>query len=71
MAKLPVVSGKQLVKVLERHGYVHDRTKGDHAIMVGSGTVSVPLHRELKTGTLKGILRDAGLSKDNLINALR
>lgn len=71
MAKLPVVSGKQMVKVLESKGFVHDRTKGDHAIMVSDAlTVSIPLHRELKKGTLKSIMRAVELTTDELLGLL-
>jgi predicted RNA binding protein YcfA (HicA-like mRNA interferase family) len=66
---LPVVSGQQLVKALERAGWSVARQRGSHVRMKhGDRRVSltVPLHRELKRGTLSGILNDAGLDADQL-----
>lgn len=65
----PVISGAQLVKALERAGWVQARQRGSHVRLKHPGRATplvVPLHRELKRGTLNGILRDAGLSSDDL-----
>lgn len=67
--RLPVVSGAQLVKALSRVGWVSVRQRGSHVrLKHPNRTVSlvVPLHRELKRGTLAGILRDAGVDRDEL-----
>ena len=58
MPKLPVVSGKDVIKALSKIGFEHVRTKGSHAIMnkqteKGKITIPVPLHNELAKGTLK------------------
>ena len=69
MPKLPVLSGQEIVKLLERLGFAQVRQRGSHVVMrrVASGCV-VPLHKEVKSGTLAGILRQAGVSADELIN---
>jgi predicted RNA binding protein YcfA (HicA-like mRNA interferase family) len=67
--RLPVVSGAQLVAVLERLGWQVLRQRGSHVRLRHpdrSVFLVVPLHRELKKGTLNGILKDAGLDRDEL-----
>lgn len=71
--RLPVVSGAQLVAVLERLGWQVVRQRGSHVRLRRpdrSVFLVVPLHRELKRGTLNGILRDAGLDRDELRDLL-
>lgn len=66
---LPVVSGQRLVKALEREGWTVARQRGSHVRMKHPErriALTVPLHRELKRGTLSGILGDAGLDTDRL-----
>lgn len=63
-AGLPVVSGQRLVKALERAGWEVARQRGSHVRMKHPDrriSLTVPLHRELKRGTLSGILNDAGV----------
>jgi len=71
MPKLPLVSGTEVVRALERLGFVVTRQRGSHIMMRrdSSGCV-VPNHRELKIGTLAGILRQAGISPEEFIEAL-
>ncbi len=67
--RLPVISGGQLMKALERAGWQMVRQRGSHVRMKHPErriSVTVPLHRELKRGTLAGILNDAGLDGDRL-----
>jgi predicted RNA binding protein YcfA (HicA-like mRNA interferase family) len=67
--RLPVVSGAQLVRVLEREGRQVARQRGSHVRLKhpDRGTpLTVPLHRELKRGTLAGILTDARIDADRL-----
>jgi len=73
--KLPILSGKDVIKVLEKIGFNHIRTRGSHAILKkqtaqGSKTIPVPLHKELAKGTLKSIMNQAGLSIEDLIKLL-
>ncbi len=55
---LPVTSGGELVRFLVKQGFVIKRQKGSHVILKHSDKriTSVPLHRELDRGTLRGIL---------------
>ena len=66
--KLPVVDGKRVVRALTRAGFVTDRIVGSHHMMIFPGdparAVTVPVHasRDLKPGTLRSIIRQAGFS---------
>lgn len=69
MGRLKVLSGTDVCKMLEANGFSQVRQKGSHVIMqktVGSSTVTVPvpLHKELKTGTLQSIIRQSKLARD-------
>jgi predicted RNA binding protein YcfA (HicA-like mRNA interferase family) len=71
MPKLPHVSGKEAVRALERLGFLQLRQKGSHLIMRrGPNGCVVPLHREIKIGTLGGILKQAGVTPEEFIGAL-
>jgi len=64
MPKLPVVSGKECRKALGRLGFSEARQRGSHLVMRrGEIGCVVPMHEEIKTGTLAGILR--GVSQKN------
>jgi predicted RNA binding protein YcfA (HicA-like mRNA interferase family) len=75
-AGLPVVSGKRVVRALTRAGFVIDRVIGSHHVLVFPGeitrAVTVPVHgnRDLKPGTLRSIVRQAGLSVEQFIELL-
>lgn len=72
MAKLPILSGEELVKVLEMAGFQVVRQRGSHvSFQNGSYKTVIPLHNELAKGTLLGILKQCGLSRDDLIELLR
>jgi len=72
--RLPAVKPRQLIRALERRGWSVERTSGSHHVLVHAElrrVVSVPLHnRELKAGTLMGILRVAEISRDELSRLL-
>lgn len=71
MPKLPVVSGKEVVPALKRLDFAVARQRGSHVVLrKGSSGCVVPNHQELKTGTLIGILKQAGVSQDEFITAL-
>lgn len=73
MSKLPVVSGAQCVKALERAGFIIYRQRGSHLTLVRidpPGQTTVPNHRELDRGTLRAIIRQAGLSVEEFIALL-
>jgi predicted RNA binding protein YcfA (HicA-like mRNA interferase family) len=66
--KLPALDGRRVVRALTRSGFVTDRIVGSHHVMVfpgdGTRTVTVPVHssRDLKPGTLRSIIKQAGFS---------
>jgi len=69
MPKLPRTSGAAIVKALERLGFVKVRQSGSHVIMRrGPKGCVVPMHSEVKVGTLAGILRQADVSQDDFID---
>ena len=68
MGKLAVLSGKEVCKILARHGFQEMRRRGSHVVMqrrtpTGTTTVPVPDHHELKIGTLLSIIRQSGLPR--------
>ncbi len=72
MPNLPRASGAEVVRALERLGFVVARQRGSHIVMRrGSAGCVVPNHRELKVGTLAGILKQAGVAPDEFIGSLR
>jgi predicted RNA binding protein YcfA (HicA-like mRNA interferase family) len=70
MPKLPPLTPQKIIKILEKKGFVLDRIKGSHHIYYQPATkrrVVVPLHkRDLPKGTLLEILKQAGISKEEL-----
>ncbi len=71
MPKLPHISGAQAIKIFERLGFVVMRQSGSHIVLrKGSAGCVVPNHKELKVGTLAGILRQAGVSVDEFLRVL-
>ncbi|MBK7814806.1 MAG: type II toxin-antitoxin system HicA family toxin [Rhodocyclaceae bacterium] len=71
MPKLPHVSGAAVVRALERLGFVRLRQSGSHVIMRrGSKGCVVPMHSEVKVGTLAGVLRQADVTPEEFISAL-
>jgi predicted RNA binding protein YcfA (HicA-like mRNA interferase family) len=70
MPKLPRVSGAQIVRALERLGFVAVRRRGSHVVM-RRGRMHVPDHREVKLGTLVGILKQAGVEANEFEAAHR
>jgi predicted RNA binding protein YcfA (HicA-like mRNA interferase family) len=73
MSKLAVVSGRECVRALERAGFVFKRQDGSHIVLRRDSPfaqVVVPDHRELDRGTLRGILRQAGISVEEFARLL-
>ena len=71
MPDYPVLSGAEIVKALTRLGFVLVRQRGSHVVMRrGAIGCVVPLHREVKRGTLAGIIRQAGVTADEFLKAL-
>ena len=72
MSKLPACSGADAVRAFEKLGYVVDHLTGSHIIMKhpGGGRLTVPNHRELAPGTLRALIRNAGISKERFTQLL-
>ncbi len=67
MPKLPRVSGAETIRVLERLGFGQIRQRGSHVVLKRIGSDGV---NELAIGTLRGILKQAGVTADEFINKL-
>lgn len=69
MARLRVLSGKEVCTILSHHGFARVRQRGSHIVMQkvetdATITVPVPDHRELARGTLLGIIRQSRLPRN-------
>jgi predicted RNA binding protein YcfA (HicA-like mRNA interferase family) len=68
MPKLPRISGAEAVRALQRLGFEKTRQNGSHVVMrLGGKGCVVPLHAELKVGTLAGVLRQAAVSIETFL----
>jgi predicted RNA binding protein YcfA (HicA-like mRNA interferase family) len=71
MPKLPRVSGAEVIRAFERLGFVKARQSGSHVVMKrGSVGCVVPMHSEVKVGTLAGVLRQSGVSAEEFVASL-
>lgn len=75
MAKLPRLSGREVIKILSKIGFLPQRQKGSHIILVKeSGDekrgLVVPNHDEIDRGTLLNIIRQAGLKRNEFMDLL-
>jgi predicted RNA binding protein YcfA (HicA-like mRNA interferase family) len=75
MAELPALNAREVIGALQRLGFSKDRQKGAHVVMTRPGhpnCVTVPVHgaKNLKKGTLRAIIRDAGVSVEEFREAL-
>jgi predicted RNA binding protein YcfA (HicA-like mRNA interferase family) len=72
MPSLPLVSGAETVRALEYLGFAVARQRGSHIVMrKGSQGCVVPNHKEIKIGTLGGVLKQPGVSVEDFIAALK
>ncbi|KAM3096496.1 type II toxin-antitoxin system HicA family toxin [Phormidesmis sp. 146-12] len=72
MGSVPVMSGREVVRVFEAFGWEVVRQSGSHIIMTKDEepvTLSVPDHREVAKGTLRSLIRAAGLTVDEFVGA--
>jgi predicted RNA binding protein YcfA (HicA-like mRNA interferase family) len=68
---LPVLSGREVVRIFEVFGWEMVRQVGSHMVMVKDGeivTLSVPDHREVAKGTLRSLIRNAGLTVNEFVS---
>ncbi|MBS3104186.1 type II toxin-antitoxin system HicA family toxin [Candidatus Woesearchaeota archaeon] len=74
MPKLPVISGLEVVKALKKFGYEIDHQTGSHIILRQNKEpfrrMTVPNHKEIAKGTLRAIIRQAGLSREDFFKLL-
>jgi predicted RNA binding protein YcfA (HicA-like mRNA interferase family) len=76
MPNLPHMSGREVIRVLERLGFVQVRQRGSHVVMKkptpeGSVGCVVPLHDEVALGTLHSILKQGRVSADDFIKVMK
>ncbi len=75
MSHLSIISGKELCKILKKIGYVEDHQTGSHIILRNKNypfrRFSIPNHKEIAKGTLRAIIRQAGLSLNEYNNLLK
>jgi predicted RNA binding protein YcfA (HicA-like mRNA interferase family) len=73
MSKLPVISGRDCVKALQKAGFVVKRQESSHIVLRRDSPfaqVVVPDHKELDRGTLRAIIRQAGLTIEQFAELL-
>lgn len=68
MARLRVLSGREVCRILQQHGFTEVRRRGSHVVMqcrteMGTITLPVPEHNEIRIGTLMAIIRQSGLPR--------
>ena len=72
MPPLPPLSGQEVVRIFELLGWMVARQRGSHIVMVKEGsiaTLSVPNHRVVAKGTLRSLIRSAGLTVEEFLEA--
>lgn len=73
MSRLPSISGKECIKALEKAGFHLRRQESSHIIMRREepfAQIVIPAHKELDRGTLRAIIRQAGISVDEFVSLL-
>jgi predicted RNA binding protein YcfA (HicA-like mRNA interferase family) len=73
MPSLPSVSGRKVVRAFQALGWQVARQRGSHVILVKEGqmaTLSVPDHKEVAKGTLRSLIRAAGITVDEFVRCL-
>lgn len=70
MSRLPLISGRECVKALTKAGFLIARQRGSHIVMYREeppAQITVPDHKELDRGTLRSIIRQAGMTVDEFV----
>lgn len=72
MSRLPTCSGRDAVKAFCKLGYAVDHQTGSHIILRHSNMrrLTIPDHKELAKGTLRALIRQAGISKEEFATLL-
>ncbi|MDE2058723.1 MAG: type II toxin-antitoxin system HicA family toxin [candidate division NC10 bacterium] len=73
MAKLPVISGREAGKAFAKLGFAYDHHRGSHMIYyhLSGRHLSIPDHNELDRGTLRKLIRYAGITVDEFLSLLQ
>ena len=75
MSNLPSVKAKEFIKVIKKLGFYFDHQKGSHAIYknIEGNRVVVPIHsgKDIKQGTLLGMIQDIGIDKETFFRLLQ
>lgn len=74
MPKLPILSGREIVKAFKRLGWEVARQRGSHIILVKerhTATLSVPDHNEVARGTLRSLIACAEIEVEEFISAIK
>lgn len=73
MSKLPLLSARECIQALEKAGFSVLHQSGSHVILRRDdpkATISVPNHREIRRGTLRAIIRQAGMTVEEFVSLL-
>jgi len=74
MPKLPIISGKEIIKAFNKIGYETDHQTGSHIILRNREPphrrLTIPNHREIAKGTLLAIIKQAGLTRDEFFKLI-
>jgi predicted RNA binding protein YcfA (HicA-like mRNA interferase family) len=72
MPKLPSLKSKQVIRALQQAGFVFVRQRGSHQMYIkGNNAVTIPYHnKDLKKGTLKHIIKQAGFEVEEFLKLL-
>lgn len=72
MPPLPVISGREAVKAFQKLGFLFHHQKGSHIVLYHTNGrhLSVPDHKELDRGTLRSLIRGAGVTVDQFVDLL-
>jgi len=72
MTRFPVLSGREVIKALSRIGYYVRDQKGSHVHLrhPERPPLTIPMHQEVARGTLRAIIRDAGLTMEEFLELL-
>jgi predicted RNA binding protein YcfA (HicA-like mRNA interferase family) len=73
LTKVPIISGRDAIKAFSKAGWSAVRQTGSHVIMMKPDsivTLSIPMHSEVKRGTLRSLIKDAGLTVEEFVSLL-
>ncbi|MBI2184601.1 MAG: type II toxin-antitoxin system HicA family toxin [Thaumarchaeota archaeon] len=73
MTKLPVLSAREVLRALEKAGFIVDHQKGSHIVLVRGNPpcrIVVPNHKEIDRGTVRAIIRQAGITVEEFVRLL-